>query len=107
MERRKSDFSWYWLLEPDMIFAIGLVCFVGLSLVFPHRPYFLLAVSICIGLAMAAASAYQRKLYERFGADRVRPPKLVNLLWWTLIAGSITGLVARVILYLWATGQLR
>jgi hypothetical protein len=86
MERRKSFFKWYWLLDEDARLPLALAVGVGLFLLFPHHPYLWAAAAYLLGITMRIAGAYQKGVYERLGPDRVRPPKALTMFWWILFA---------------------
>jgi uncharacterized membrane protein len=94
MERRKSHFRWYWFLERDVRLAVATGGGLFLVPPFLSKPYLVSALVAFLVLAMGAVGVYQRTLYDRMGADRVRSTIRFRVLWRVVAAIEMVALLA-------------
>jgi len=97
MERRKSHLRWYWFLGWEVRLAVGIGVLAILAALPIDTTNLVLPVGFFLVLALQVVAAYQRRLYERMGPDRVSSTKIFSV-FWRVVAAIETMVLAALLL---------
>ncbi len=83
----KTNLKSYWFIEPEVILSVVLAVVCSSMFLLPHKYDTWISVSVIAGGAMVGA--YRKRLLERLGPNRVKPPRLFRVFWWCVVGVQV------------------